>query len=435
MDLFCACLPIFLYGVCLACYCFGAQRPFDLSRWVLLCLLEALLVAIVVASKSCWGAYGTSIMCPAMIISGLYAASMVCTERVLLDFQGRHLSPWQKLRIAYRALVNPRGVKLNYTPSSRRQRVLYVLKKAALIAALWACNRAVEFVAAMAYRRLRISIFEFYPRHETYLPATNVRDFAFQLMLSSQWIWSTYARLTGLHSLLAVVFVGLLDWDAPGEWPSLFGDIREAYSLQRFWGVFWHCLHTQSFVNCAPWHVLLPAASTASAVAAGTSNISQSAKTQRTHDTAGDGPTVPGARRRMSSPGASRPGSPKQGPQAQETPKTPTPERATARKAAKALQAFWVFFLSAALHAATDWAVFSRTNAAHELGFFLANFGVCLVEAAVGPSVRVRVKALPPRVRPWCRVAGYGWVVFVMMSLAPPWQRSLVRNSLMGTGK
>jgi Membrane bound O-acyl transferase family len=37
-----------------------------------------------------------------------------------------------------------------------------------------------------------------------------------------------------------VLFVAVLRLDSPDEWLPLFGDPREAYTLRRFWGVFWH---------------------------------------------------------------------------------------------------------------------------------------------------------------------------------------------------
>ncbi|OBT74656.1 hypothetical protein VF21_07014 [Pseudogymnoascus sp. 05NY08] len=61
--------------------------------------------------------------------------------------------------------------------------------------------------------------------------------------MSVQWIWSSYVVLTLSHDILAIFFVTLLRWDQPSQWPALFGSIAEAYSLRRFWGVFWHLLH------------------------------------------------------------------------------------------------------------------------------------------------------------------------------------------------
>lgn len=53
--------------------------------------------------------------------------------------------------------------------------------------------------------------------------------------------------LSGAHDILADLFVSLLGWDRPQEWPPLFGNPADAYSRQRFWGIFWHQLHTDLY--------------------------------------------------------------------------------------------------------------------------------------------------------------------------------------------
>ncbi|PTB49606.1 hypothetical protein M431DRAFT_97111 [Trichoderma harzianum CBS 226.95] len=65
--------------------------------------------------------------------------------------------------------------------------------------------------------------------------------------MSVNWIWSSYAILSGAHGLLAILFVSLLGCDQPEEWPPLFGNITQAYSLRRFWGIVWHKLHTKPY--------------------------------------------------------------------------------------------------------------------------------------------------------------------------------------------
>jgi len=44
----------------------------------------------------------------------------------------------------------------------------------------------------------------------------------------------SYVQLTILHDIFAAVFVGA-GLDEPREWPPLFGDIREAYTIRRLW--------------------------------------------------------------------------------------------------------------------------------------------------------------------------------------------------------
>lgn len=77
-------------------------------------------------------------------------------------------------------------------------------------------------------------------------------DLCLRGIMSVQWIWCTYAILTGAHDLLALLFVSLLGWDQPEEWSALYGPLTEAYSLRRFWGVFWHRLHVAPFEAYMP---------------------------------------------------------------------------------------------------------------------------------------------------------------------------------------
>ncbi|KAL9480994.1 hypothetical protein ACSS6W_005780 [Trichoderma asperelloides] len=70
--------------------------------------------------------------------------------------------------------------------------------------------------------------------------------------MSVNWIWNSYVLLSGAHDLLATVFVSLLGWDQPQEWPPLFGNPVDAYSLRRFWGIFWHQIHTNLYERFVP---------------------------------------------------------------------------------------------------------------------------------------------------------------------------------------
>ena len=41
---------------------------------------------------------------------------------------------------------------------------------------------------------------------------------------------------------LSIFFVCVLRLDEPHEWPPMFGNILEAYTVRRFWAHFWHRL-------------------------------------------------------------------------------------------------------------------------------------------------------------------------------------------------
>ncbi|KAJ2906292.1 membrane bound o-acyl transferase family domain-containing protein [Zalerion maritima] len=68
-------------------------------------------------------------------------------------------------------------------------------------------------------------------------------------LFALQWAWLTCLILTVANSLVAVFFVAIIKLDAPEEWTPLFGNPLEAYSLRRFWGIFWHKLGSPAQVE------------------------------------------------------------------------------------------------------------------------------------------------------------------------------------------
>ena len=76
------------------------------------------------------------------------------------------------------------------------------------------------------------------------LPST--RETFIRCWLVFQFIWYGYALYTSLHAILSIFFVGT-GIDSPEEWPPLYGSLKEAYTIQRFWGKFWHKLVYRSY--------------------------------------------------------------------------------------------------------------------------------------------------------------------------------------------
>lgn len=65
-------------------------------------------------------------------------------------------------------------------------------------------------------------------------------ELALRLFLPANWIWTNYFCLETYHSILAIIFVCVLRIDEPEEWPPLFGNLLDAYSVRYFWSRFWH---------------------------------------------------------------------------------------------------------------------------------------------------------------------------------------------------
>ncbi|KAJ9606027.1 hypothetical protein H2200_009876 [Cladophialophora chaetospira] len=77
------------------------------------------------------------------------------------------------------------------------------------------------------------------------------RETAIRLATVLTFIWNAYANLSGLHAALSIIFVVLLGFDTPEEWPPLFGDLRKAVSIRRFWTGFWHSLAYRPYAAIA----------------------------------------------------------------------------------------------------------------------------------------------------------------------------------------
>ncbi|KAK1974747.1 hypothetical protein LZ30DRAFT_827262 [Colletotrichum cereale] len=85
-------------------------------------------------------------------------------------------------------------------------------------------------------------------------PELAYSDYVLRAITSTHWIWITYCSLTTMHHLSAALFVSVLNWESPSNWagPPLFGSVWDAYTLRRFWGVFWHRLHIVPFSAYTP---------------------------------------------------------------------------------------------------------------------------------------------------------------------------------------
>lgn len=57
--------------------------------------------------------------------------------------------------------------------------------------------------------------------------------------ITTGWLTVIYGHITLPENLCAIFFVSLGSggrWSDPSQWPPMFGDISEAYTLRRFWG-------------------------------------------------------------------------------------------------------------------------------------------------------------------------------------------------------
>lgn len=85
--------------------------------------------------------------------------------------------------------------------------------------------------------------------HTPLVGAVTFRVLVLRSVYALHWAWLTYVILTVVHSILAVLFVNVLRVDQPHEWPSLFGNPSEAFTIRRFWSRFWHQINTPSLLT------------------------------------------------------------------------------------------------------------------------------------------------------------------------------------------
>lgn len=87
---------------------------------------------------------------------------------------------------------------------------------------------------------------DFAEQHRDYMHFKFDRQAILRLSLALHWAWVSIVFVHTLHTGLAILFVVFLPVDHPTDWPPLFGNPMQAYSLRRFWGVFWHKIASPS---------------------------------------------------------------------------------------------------------------------------------------------------------------------------------------------
>lgn len=80
------------------------------------------------------------------------------------------------------------------------------------------------------------------------LPTTPItkRELAVRINETVSNFLPDYLILSAYHDFFAIFFLAT-GVDQSWEWPPLFGQISEAYSMRRFWSSFWHKLIYRSF--------------------------------------------------------------------------------------------------------------------------------------------------------------------------------------------
>lgn len=359
----------------------AVQRPPCLRRWILsffhassmtICLHRADHIPILY--RRLWTEF--------VVGSTINASSALLVEKQVIHLGSSFFI--QRIRVVLRTWSNMRrlpllddatSTALQNSANDGAARLTFALLKSGRVLVLWLMQRiAIGYISHTFLFNLNISHQDFASTKQVIWPLMTRKDLYLRTFFSLNWIWDTYAILTISHDLLAIFFVCVLRWDMPQEWPPLFGNITEAHSLRRFWGVFWHRLHV------APFTILMPTYLN--------SHHIQHILHGNLH--------LKGSRVAV---------------------------------IMKALKALWIFLLSGICHVAANFAMMRKGNTREEIRFFLSNYMLCFMETIVERTVRGKSRQ-PTISSIWIRLLGYGWIFAVFFCLVPAWQYSLIYIAL-----
>ncbi|KAF8626962.1 hypothetical protein AX15_004616 [Amanita polypyramis BW_CC] len=154
-----------------------------------------------------------------------------------------------RLRWAFSLLSSPRGVGwehesshaiLPLPPSVRASRWAFVKAQAL---------RLVAYAALLDILRWHDRWNPCYAKNG---PSITAFGWTWRCFSMFSWPIQTYIQIDRLYWALASISV-LLGLSTPGEWPLFFGDLFDAYTVQRFWGRTWHQLLRRMLTSHAKW--------------------------------------------------------------------------------------------------------------------------------------------------------------------------------------
>ncbi|KAE9365915.1 hypothetical protein N431DRAFT_487799 [Stipitochalara longipes BDJ] len=368
MDLIIIHHQLFWFILSTLFFFYAMHQPIDHFRRVL-SILQILSIAI------CFGgdALGLGLLpyprvwVPIVLGLTLHTTSTLMVEKRALKSEATSsIQLWTTFRI----WTNFRGLPTknhsqSSTPNESVNRIAFSIVRSTRILAIYTANRLITHTISTVLLGLNLELEDFAPTKQSLLPSLNHQDLCLRAIMSAQWIWSSYSTLTSAHDFLAILFVSVLRWDVPTQWPTLFGSIVEAYSLRRFWGVFWHRLHVKPFEAYLPSFFFYGEEQ----------NIERLGQEH--------GCVIP----------------------------------------RKMIRALWIFLLSAICHAVVNWVTMRRSNIRQETQFFLSNYIICVGETAAARSFTPK-PFLDGGVL--MRFVGYTWVFGVFFCLVPAWQYSLI---------
>lgn len=378
-------LPYFWFLLAFVCFYYAIRREHGPRRY-LLGLVHIICMASCLENTGLHLLDLTKCWIPFIVGFTVHTASIIFIDRLVLT-KDATTSALQRFRKAIRVWSNIRRLRLvDDTPIRDRpaEQTIFRFVIDRLVSHLQlAC---LTLLVLEAESRIYSNVIQG-PLHSSGKLFQNdisvLQDMLVRIYVCFSWVWPTYACLRTAHNLLALLHVAILGLDSPSEWPPLFGSLTEAYSLRRFWGVFWHKLHVPMFEAWMPsWHDSTYLSRFCCC------RLCCSLDQAQTH-----------------SPG----------------------EGASSRNLTrKSFRALWMFLMSAMCFSLVDLAASGRADIqlSHNLFFFLANWALCATETVVGHLISHHLPGISSSLffRVVARLLGYMWMWYILLDPVSIWQ-------------
>lgn len=155
------------------------------------------------------------------------------------------------------------GSRLETQTKPSRARTVFFLSRLATLLTYWLTFNYIIWTIFPA-RFLPMDVDEFSPARGPLVrrllnpKSTNsvtLQQISLRASLTIYWLFSTVAMIDGFNIMLSLAFVAI-GLNEPSDWPPIFGNPIEAYSVRRFWSRFWHhmvvptyCCHFRAFAQ------------------------------------------------------------------------------------------------------------------------------------------------------------------------------------------
>lgn len=175
-------------------------------------------------------------------------------------------------RSGYKMLFNVRwlGTARQVADISRpyNSRSAFIRNRVISLVTLYGIDRLHEY--AFDYMHPELFLDDFVPLKETFfrrlllsavsagIDRPTFRETSIRIAVTVRSTWQPYSTLTSCHDIFAIGFVGS-GIDEPEDWPPFFGNLKDAYTVTRFWNKFWHkALYRTaiSYASLVPAHIL-----------------------------------------------------------------------------------------------------------------------------------------------------------------------------------